>query len=443
MKMQVPEKVNFIINTLIEHGFEAYAVGGCVRDTILNRDPGDWDITTSANPEEVKKLFRRTIDTGIEHGTVTVMMNKEGFEVTTYRIDGEYEDNRHPKNVEFTTNLVEDLKRRDFTINAMAYNDRNGLVDVFGGLDDLKEKVIKCVGNPEDRFDEDALRILRAVRFSAQLGFRIEENTTKAIAKKAEKLKNISAERIRVELNKLLLSDEPSKLFIAYETGITKIIFPEFDAMLNTNQNNPHHCYNVGIHALKAVEEVGKDHILRWTMLLHDIAKPLVRTTSTDGIDHFYGHVEKSASLAKLILRRLKFDNDTTNKVVRLIRYHDYQFHLTSTDMRHAIYTIGEDIMEYLFEVKKADILAQNPKTHQDKLTHLEEAQKIYHRIKANKDCVNLKSLAINGSDLLQLGFKPGKIMGDVLNQLLKRVLEEPSMNNREQLLELAKQMYR
>ena len=275
MKIQLPEKVHNIIETLQSAGYEAYAVGGCVRDSLLGRTPNDWDITTSARPEETKRLFPRTIDTGIQHGTVTVMMNKEGFEVTTYRIDGEYEDSRHPKEVTFTASLEEDLKRRDFTINAMAYNEQDGLVDIFGGIRDIKAGVIRCVGNAEERFTEDALRMLRAVRFSAQLGYRIEEATRDAIRRLAPSLQRISAERIQTELVKLVTSPHPDYLRIAYETGITKEVLPEFDLCMETPQNNPHHCYNVGEHILHSMLAVEPDKVLRLGMLFHDIGKLL------------------------------------------------------------------------------------------------------------------------------------------------------------------------
>lgn len=440
MRIEVPEKVEFIINTLMDHGYEAYAVGGCVRDTILNREPGDWDITTSANPREVKELFKRTLDTGIKHGTVTVMLDKEGFEVTTYRIDGEYEDNRHPKEVEFTTSLIEDLKRRDFTINAMAYNSTEGLVDKFDGLGDINRKRITCVGNPMDRFEEDALRILRAVRFSAQLDFTIEEETKIAIEKKAENLKNISAERIRVELDKLLVSKEPTRLMVAYETGITKVILPEFDEMFLSEQNNPYHLYNVGVHTMKALEYIRNDHILRWTMLLHDIGKPATRTVGEDGIDHFYGHVEKGCLMAKKILKRLKFDNYTTDMVVRLIKWHDFDFVLTGYGMRKAINTIGEDLMELLFEVKEADIMAKNITTNQKRLDELKKSIELYREIKEKNQCVSLKTLQANGKDMIDLGYNPGREIGEVLKYLLEKVLEEPSLNNKEILLQLAEE---
>lgn len=453
MEIQIPEKVQYVINKLIENGFEAYAVGGCVRDTILGRNPEDWDITTSAKPEEVKKLFRRTINTGIQHGTVTVMLDKEGFEVTTYRIDGEYEDNRHPKSVEFTTNLEEDLKRRDFTINAMAYNQIEGLVDKFHGMEDLKKGRISCVGNPEDRFDEDALRMLRAVRFSGQLGFQIDGSTREAIIKKAGNLDKISAERIRTELNKLLISQGADQLKEAYLTGMTKIILPEFDQMCETNQNNPHHIYSVGEHSLKAVQEISTLYqqeasyderihsILCWTMLLHDVAKPIQKTTGEDGIDHFYGHQDKGVAMSEKILKRLKFDNYTIDMVCRLIKWHDYRFTLTSSAIRKAVNKMGEDLIRLLFLVERADMKAQNPSTFREKDEIIKGAEILYDEIERAAECINLKSLAVHGKDLMELGLPAGKEIGRILNSLLEQVLEDPHLNKKEILLELVKQM--
>ncbi len=450
MRFSIPDKVNAIIEELMRHGYEAYAVGGCVRDMLLGREPEDWDITTSATPCEVKKLFRRTVDTGIEHGTVTVLMDSEHFEVTTYRLDGVYEDNRHPREVSFTSSLTEDLKRRDFTINAMAYNEKEGFIDLFGGMEDLKNKLIRCVGSAEERFDEDALRILRAVRFSAQLGFMIEEQTLQAIRDRAGNLKNISAERIRVELTKLLLSDHSDRLHMLYEVGITKVVLPEFDAMMTTQQKNIHHIYSVGEHTIHAVEQVAgklsegrytirERTILRWTMLLHDIEKPNTHSIGKDGQSHFYGHQEKGSLTAKHILRRLKFDNDTLDAVVHLIRWHDYRFVLTPAGMRKAASKIGKDYMELLFEVNRADTSAKNPEHTQEKYDRLEEAKRLYQEILAGGECVSLKELRVNGRDLIDIGLKPGKAMGDLLNHLLEEVLEKPELNRKETLLAMAR----
>lgn len=435
MKIVLPANVQKIIGVLEAAGYEAYAVGGCVRDSVLGRVPADWDITTSAKPEQVKKLFKRTVDTGIEHGTVTVMMDKMGYEVTTYRIDGEYRDSRHPSEVSFTDDLTEDLRRRDFTINAMAYSESRGLVDVFGGIRDLETGVIRCVGNAEERFGEDALRILRAVRFAAQLGFVIEEETAKAAARLAENLKNISAERIQTELVKLLVSPHPELLRNAWELGLTKVFLPEFDACMETEQNNPHHMYSVGMHTLKALEYVEENRVLRLAVLCHDFGKPAAKTT-VDGVDHFYGHGKISEELTKKMLRRLKFDNDTISKVCRLVRYHDLRPEPTPGAVRRAVNQVGEDLFPELLQVCGADLFAQSGYKKQEKLLRLDRIQEIYEEIIKQGECVSLKSLAITGKDLIAAGMKPGKEMGQALQKILEHVLEEPEHNTKEYLME-------
>lgn len=439
--IQLPEKVKYIIDTIMEAGYEAYAVGGCIRDSILLREPSDWDITTSASPYQVKELFRRTLDTGIKHGTVTVMLDKEGFEVTTYRIDGEYEDGRHPKEVTFTRNLTEDLKRRDFTINAMAYNEKDGLVDIFGGLEDIRCKTVRCVGNPLERFSEDALRMMRAVRFSAQLGYRIEEETSNAIRVLAPDLKKISAERIQTELVKLLTSPHPDYLRMAYETGITKVVLPEFDLCMITEQKNPHHCYTVGEHTLVAMQAVRADKVLRLAMLFHDMGKPLCVTTDEEGIDHFHGHPSVSEEIAGNVLHRLKFDNDTIYMVKKLVKYHDQYIEPQPKNVRRAIRKMGEDVFPLLLEVKEADVQAQSDFLREKKEKNLKDVRDVYQRILEENQCVSLKTLAINGKDLIdQTGMKPGKELGEVLNELLDLVTEDPARNTREYLLKAAKE---
>lgn len=442
MKIQLPEKVNIIISTLQAHGYEAYAVGGCVRDSILGREPDDWDITTSATPLETKALFKRTFDTGIEHGTITVLLDKDAFEVTTYRVDGKYEDSRHPKEVTFTRSLKEDLLRRDFTINAMAYNDEKGLVDIFGGIRDLKNKTIRCVGNAEERFGEDALRILRAVRFAAQLGFEIEKETQKGIVKLAPTLANISAERIQVELVKMLVSPNPGLLEKAYELGITKVILPEFDEMMQTTQETPHHKYSVGEHTIKAIEMIRADKVLRLTMLLHDVAKPQMKTIDGNGVAHFKMHDIKGAEMAKAILRRLKFDNDTLGKVTRLVQYHDYRIPAEPKRVRRAMNKIGEDLFPYYLEVRRADTMAQSEYLREEKLQNIREMEMCYQDILEKKECVSLKDLAVSGSDLIADGMQPGKEIGMVLNKLLEMVIENPNLNTKETLLALRKTMF-
>ena len=435
MKIQLPEKVNTIIQTLQEHGYEAYAVGGCVRDSLLGREPGDWDITTSASPDETKKLFARTVDTGIEHGTVTVLLGKEGFEVTTYRIDGKYEDSRHPTEVIFTRNLREDLLRRDFTINAMAYNDTEGIVDIFGGMYDLKRKIIRCVGNARERFGEDALRIMRGVRFAAQLGFSLEKETKEAMTELAPTLEKISAERIQTELVKLLVSDSPELIREAYHLGVTAVILPEFDEMMRTGQETKYHRYDVGEHTVQAVCNVPPDKVLRLTMLLHDVAKPEMKTVDADGTAHFKGHDIRGEQKAKEILRRLKFDNDTIHKVTKLVRWHDYRMPAEKKNVRKAMSKISAELFPMYLLVKRADILAHSMYRREEELENLSGLQKCYEEIVADHECVSLKQLAVTGTDLIGIGMKPGKQIGEVLNELLRIVLEYPEFNNKEHLL--------
>lgn len=435
MMISLPYDVKEIISKLNNEGFEAYAVGGCVRDSILGRIPNDWDITTSANPMEVKRIFKRTVDTGLKHGTVTVLMGSEGYEVTTYRIDGEYEDGRHPKEVAFTSNLKEDLLRRDFTINAMAYNDTDGLVDIFGGMEDIERKVIRCVGNPVERFTEDALRLFRAIRFAAQLGYDIEPETYKAIGELAPTLSKISAERIQTELTKTITSNHPEMIKTAYELGLTKVFMPELDVCFETGQNNPHHCFTVGDHIMKTVCEIRNDKVLRLAMLFHDIGKPLCKTTDDKGIDHFHGHPVKSQEMSKEILRRLKYDNDTIDKVSRLVRYHDERIEPGEKYIRRAINRVGVVAFPDIFEVWKADILGQSDYQKDEKFARLKTNREDYESVVSKNQCVELKNLAVTGSDLIKNGIKPGPEIGRILNEMLLEIIDEPEKNNREYLL--------
>lgn len=438
--IDAPISVMKIIETLEQAGFEAYAVGGCVRDSLLGRNPSDWDITTSARPEQVKALFSHTIDTGIRHGTVTVMLEHVGYEVTTYRIDGEYEDSRHPKEVIFTPLLTEDLKRRDFTINAMAWNPRAGIIDEFGGMEDLDEGIIRCVGSPEERFSEDALRMMRAVRFSAQLGYEIEPATKDAIRKLAPNLTHVSAERIQVELVKLVESMHPDYLRVAYETGITRVVLPEFDLCMETEQHNPHHCYTVGEHMLHSMLAVSSNRYLRLAMLLHDIAKPEKKKTDEQGIDHFHGHQEASEEMAKVILRRLKFDNETIRIVSRLIGFHDYRFPAERRSVRRAVWKVGEDLFPMLLQVKEADTVAQSLYEREEKLEWIAKVEKLYREILKDRECLSLKDLAVTGRDLIRAGCAPGPELGRILNEMLQDVLEHPEHNNKEYLLQSIRQ---
>lgn len=439
MRFDLPENVENIIQTLQNAGFEAYAVGGCVRDHLLGRIPGDYDITTSAKPQEVKSLFRRTIDTGIQHGTVTVMIGKEGYEITTYRLDGEYEDGRHPKEVTFTASLSEDLKRRDFTINAMAYNNKEGLVDLFGGQQDLENRIIRCVGQPQERFSEDALRMMRAVRFAAQLGFTMEENTFAAIKELAPTLSKVSAERIQVELVKLLVSPHPECLEQLYESGLTKVFMPELDKCMETQQNHPHHCYDVGHHIIQSIVESRAQKEIRLAMLFHDMGKPKCLTVDAEGITHFHGHPEVSGKMAKEILRRLKFDNATISMVEKLVLYHDRRIEVTAKALRRALSRMGEEVFPTLFEVQRADTLAQSDYLRQEKLDRIKALENLYHEIMERGECVSLKTLAVTGADLIKAGVKPGPMMGSILKELLEMVVDRPENNTKEILLEEVK----
>lgn len=439
MKIQMPEAANYIIQTLMAHGYEAYIVGGCVRDSVLGRTPQDWDITTSATPEQTKALFRRTIDTGIEHGTVTIMMDHVGYEVTTYRVDGKYEDHRRPKEVTFTASLLEDLKRRDFTINAMAYNEQEGLVDIFGGAEDLRRGIIRCVGVPQERFDEDALRILRAVRFAAQLDFEIEAKTRQAIREKAEFLRDISAERIQVELTKLITSDHPERIIDAYELGITAIVLPEFDTMMETPQHTVYHKYDVGRHTVAVMQNIDATPVLRWAALLHDSAKPECRTTDEQGVDHFYGHPKAGKAIARRVLRRMKLDNDTIQRVERLVEWHDFGLDgtVTKKTLRRALNQMGPDLFDDYAKLRRADMLGQSDYMQEKKQQDYRHLLEMYREIREAQECLLIRDLKLDGKDLIAMGVQPGPDMGKILNDLLQQVLEEPQLNTKEKLKEL------
>ena len=444
MHIILPDKVRLIIQKLTDEGFEAYAVGGCIRDCLLGKKPNDWDITTSATPLQVKSLFRRTIDTGIQHGTVTVMLGNEGYEVTTYRIDGVYEDSRHPKEVTFTASLEEDLKRRDFTINAMAYNDDVGVVDLFGGLDDLDRGMIRAVGDPYDRFSEDALRMLRAVRFAAQLDYDIDVKTLEAIKTLAMNLTKISAERIRTELQKLLVSKHPEKIITLYETGVSGVILPEFDLMMETDQNTPHHMYSVGIHTIEALknsvifdDDLSEDDIkvLRLTLLFHDCGKPAAKTVDETGKDHFKGHAYISEKIASDIMHRLKYDNNTLNKVRRLVRYHDHRRKLTEPRVRRTIVEISKELIPIWLIVRRCDISAQSMMERDIKLKDIDDFESMFKIIVKRGDCLSIKELALTGKDLMDSGVDPGPGLGRILDLMFEDVLDDPSHNTKEWLL--------
>ena len=429
MEIRVPAPVERIIGQLNEHGYEAYIVGGCVRDMLLNREPGDWDITTSALPGQVKELFHRTVDTGIQHGTVTVMVGKEGYEVTTFRVDGEYEDGRHPKSVAFTPNLTEDLKRRDFTINAMAYNKATGFVDEFGGVEDLRRGIIRCVGEPMDRFTEDALRILRAIRFSAQLGFEIEERTLEAIRVIAPNLAKVSKERVQVELTKLLCSAHPERIALVYETGISRYVSgtfheiygegmpgtanaPENDSGVRTEENSPAASGGLSVPSpIPAIPvSISPQKHLRWAAFLRNATPDQAFT----------------------VLKDLKLDNDTISRVKTLVDLLGQPLTPEKPALRRVMSRIEPALYDDLLDVKEALLPFGVPEPGDD----LRRARALSGEIRRDGDCLDLKSLAVKGRDVMDAGVKPGKAVGETLAALLELVLEEPSRNTRDYLLQ-------
>lgn len=434
-QIQIPDKVRYILKTLRHAGFEAYVVGGCVRDSLIGRKPGDWDITTSALPLQVKALFRRTIDTGLQHGTVTVMLQQEGFEITTYRLDSTYSDGRHPDSVSFTTSLFEDLRRRDFTINAMAYAPEQGLVDLFGGLDDLKAGCIRAVGDPFERFDEDALRIMRAVRFAAQLGFTIEDRTLRAIHQFAERLNLISSERIREELVKLLVSPHPEMFSLLHQTGITAVIFPRFDEMLLTPQHTIYHAYSVGEHTLRVLQNTPADPILRLAALLHDTGKTQAASMDEGGHSHFKGHAALGAAFAEQFLRELRFDNHTIHDVCLLIKHHDDRIPAEPAAVRRALGRIGTELFPSYLTLLEADCMGKSDYARQESLPYIYKLRELYEEILRAGECFTLGQLAVKGGDLIKAGLRPGKQIGELLGQMLEDVLENPEHNTAEYLL--------
>ncbi len=438
MEIKISRSAEQIISKLENAGFEAYIVGGAIRDCIMGKTPSDYDIATNAKPKEVKAVFSHTIDTGLKHGTVTVIENKIGYEVTTYREEAGYRDKRHPDEVRYVKRLEIDLKRRDFTVNAMAYNSKTGLVDKFSGIDDIDKKIIRCVGVPEERFKEDALRMLRAVRFAACLGFELEPNTLKAIRKCAVLIKNVSWERILEELNKILICDRPQKIRLLYDTGLLKYIIPPLCKCFTTEQNNKYHIYNVGDHILKAVENTPNDLILRWAALLHDIGKPVCFSRDNAGINHFYGHHRESVRIADDVLHKLRMDRDSIHDILVLIENHDVRIDPHPASVKRMLARTGEPLFLKLLLLQEADNRAKNLKFLDEKLSKLHSVYAQCQRIIAEGQPYQTSHLQINGRDLIKLGYKAGREIGDTLKLLLDEVVIDPSLNNRDYLVKRA-----
>lgn len=435
--MNISENAEKLINILNENGFKAYVVGGCVRDYLLGKNAGDIDITTSAAPQQVESILQseniKVVETGIKHGTVTAVLNGKPYEITTFRKDGDYKDSRRPETVDFVTDIKEDLSRRDFTINAMAYNHSEGIVDLFDGQTDLNNKIIRAVGNADLRFKEDALRIMRALRFSSTLGFEIEESTKKAVFDNMHLLSNISSERIFTELTKLLIGDYAMQVLDEYREVIG-VIIPELKPAFDCGQNNPWHIYNVYGHIIHAVHAAPKDKTIRLTMLLHDIGKPQVKTTDDRGIDHFKTHATMGAEIAKKVLKRFKVSNEIFDKVTTLIYYHQSVENVDNIRIKRWLAKIGEDYTRALFQVRLADLYAHNPEKIGYEVEKLSELQKELEEIIAAGEAFKLSDLSVNGNDLLALGYK-GRAIGEKLDEILNLVVDDKIKNDKEDIL--------
>ena len=441
--IDIPDGAKLLINTLQNNGYSAYVVGGCVRDSILGREPNDWDICTSATPKQMLEIFKdkRVIETGLQHGTITVVVDKTPYEITTYRIDGDYSDNRRPDSVTFTDDLIEDLRRRDFTINAMAYNDTQGLIDPFGGTDDIKYGKIQCVGSAKERFNEDALRILRAIRFASQLEFSIEPETHWQIFQLYKNLENISIERINSEFCKMVSFNSFCVELLLYK-DVFSLFIPELKDMVDFPQNNPWHIYNVFAHTVHAVAECDtKDLITKLAVFFHDFGKPHSYQDGEDGIRHFKGHAKVSADMTDSIMKRLRFDNETRRKVVELVFYHDATFEVGKKYVKKWLNKIGEEQFRRLLKLKESDNKAQNLERSNERIGELHEIEFLIDEVLKEQECFSLKDLAVNGKDLMEIGYEPGKKLGNTLNTLLQMVIDGDVSNEKEELLEIAIQM--
>ena len=438
MKFEIPDGARYILQTLNGAGHEAYLVGGCVRDLLRGVEPHDWDICTSALPEETERCFagQRVIETGLKHGTVTVLVEGEPFEITTCRTEGPYSDSRRPDFVRFVSNLEEDLARRDFTMNAIAMDIQGNLRDPFGGADDIKAGLIRCVGEPNQRFQEDGLRVMRALRFAASFGYEIEEHTARAVHENRAMLDRVAVERINTELCKLLVGQNAGDILRQYPDVFCQF-WPQLGPLVTLKQNNPWHCWGGWEHTIHAVEAAPADVTLRLTMLLHDIGKPACKSTDEKGIDHFYGHPAMSARLADQMLRALKFDNKTRERVVLLVERHGAQLLPRSQVIRRWLNRLGPETFFQLLEVKRADNMGQAPEKAKDRLVELDGIKAKAEQILAERQCLTLKDLAVNGRDVIAAGVKPGPEVGRVLDGLLERVLSGEIANERETLLML------
>ena len=438
IKISIPAAVSRLLGALRRAGLEAYVVGGCVRDSLLGRTPGDWDICTSARPEQVRTVFSayRQILTGEKHGTVAVIVGGTPYEITTYRVDGQYHDSRHPDAVQFVPQVQPDLARRDFTINAMAYAPGEGLIDLYGGRSDLHACLMRCVGDPDRRFGEDALRIMRTLRFSSVLGFTVEERTAAALHRCAPLLRDIAAERLLSETDRLLCGAHVLPVLLAYP-DVLGVFLPELLPCVGLDQRNRYHLYDVWEHTARSVAAIPPEPVLRWAMLLHDVGKPACFTVDDQGVGHFYGHPKVSASLAEDICRRLRMDKRTAHEIVTLVQWHDRDIPRTERAIARAVHQLGEDTFRRLLAIKRADNLAQHP-AYRGRLTELDRAEAILDALLAKQACFSLRDLAVDGRDMLALGLR-GPAVGHTLDALLAQVLDGALPNDRAALLAAAR----
>ncbi len=437
----LPIPVDRLLKRLHDAGYEAYLVGGCVRDCILGRAVNDYDVATVALPEQVKACFakEKVLETGIRHGTVTVVLEGMALEVTTYRIDGDYADGRRPDSVTFTSHLIQDLSRRDFTINAMAYHPREGLVDPFGGWADLQAKTIRCVGVPQTRFEEDALRILRALRFASQLSFALDVDTADAVHSLCGRLPCIARERVQTELVKLLVGKEAGQVLLGYSDVICTAI-PQLKPSIGFAHDNPHHRYDVWTHTCQTVALCGEDPVVRLAALLHDVGKPFCFSRDENGMGHFYGHAAQSVEIASDIMKTLRFDSKTIHEVETLIRWHDVPIVPTEKSVRRWLARIGVQQLRRLLDLKKADLLATGTRRHED--PQVQQLDTIASLAEQNATtCLTLRQLHVDGNDLIRLGFLPGRLLGDTLQRLLQEVMDGDCVNKKEALCMRAQEL--
>ena len=438
--MVLNENAKRIISRMRQSGYPCYAVGGCVRDSLMGREPSDWDFTTPALPDEIECVFSdcRTVNFGKQFGTIAVVLDDTQYEITTFRVDGEYSDGRHPDEVSFSTSLTDDLSRRDFTINAMAYSDEEGLIDPFDGQRDLSYGVIRCVGTATTRFAEDALRILRALRFASTLGFSIEPSTSEAILSGRRMLTEISPERIHDELLKLLCGEKVDFVLRRYRS-VFAVFIPELQGTFDFEQNTPHHNRDVYRHSVASVKNIEPDPLLRTVMLFHDIGKPMSRTVDSHGVSHYKNHPLLGAAMTEEILRRLCMPRLFTEEACTLIRYHDLRLKADPVEIKRYLNQLGAKAMRKLYKIRLADTLAQSSYLRQEKLDQLNAVNAEMERIISSGECYNLHMLAVNGSDLIHLGVGTGQRIGEILSALLEKVVTGELNNEKETLIDAAK----